>query len=116
MFTKWYESMCEDMNGDVRQIAQELDVSFVGSGGNVIDEKYIEYQSQNNVIDPEFTAELENITSQHIQVLVGPTLNASHQTLQQHTNGSRVMGLVGVICQIWAATQAPTQTLSLSQG
>jgi intein/homing endonuclease len=55
----WYESMCEDMNGDVRQIAQELDVSFVGSGGNVIDEKYIEYQSQNNVIDPEFTAELE---------------------------------------------------------
>jgi hypothetical protein len=55
----WYESMCEDMNGDVRQIAQELDVSFVGSGGNVIDEKYIEYHSQNNVIDPEFTAELE---------------------------------------------------------
>ncbi len=55
----WYESMCEDMNGDVRQIAQELDVSFVGSGGNVIDEKFIQHQELNNVKDPEFTAELE---------------------------------------------------------
>jgi len=37
----WYEEMCRSMNNNARMIAQELDVSFIGSGGNVIDEEYI---------------------------------------------------------------------------
>jgi hypothetical protein len=28
--------MCLGMNGDAKMIAQELDVSFIGSGGNVM--------------------------------------------------------------------------------
>ena len=55
----WYEEMCRDMNGDKKQIAQELDVSFVSSGGNVIDDEYIEFQEKNNVQEPKYKAEME---------------------------------------------------------
>ena len=48
----WYEQMCLAMNNDSKMIAQELDVSFIGSGGNVIDEQYIDYQIKNNVKEP----------------------------------------------------------------
>lgn len=51
----WYEEMCRGMNNDAKMIAQELDVSFIGSGGNVIDEEYIEYQNKFNVKDPIMT-------------------------------------------------------------
>ena len=55
----WYEEMCRDMNGDKKQIAQELDVSFVSSGGNVVDDEYIDFQTQNNVQEPKYKAEME---------------------------------------------------------
>ena len=55
----WYEQMCMGMNNDAKMIAQELDVSFIGSGGNVIAEEFIEYQEKNNVKEPIFTAGLE---------------------------------------------------------
>ena len=55
----WYEEMCRDMNGDKKQIAQELDVSFVSSGGNVIDDEYINFQEENNVQEPKYKAEME---------------------------------------------------------
>ncbi len=51
----WYEQMCMGMNNDAKMIAQELDVSFIGSGGNVINEEYIEMQEKNNVIEPVLT-------------------------------------------------------------
>ena len=54
----WYEEMAADM-GDPKKIAQELDVSFIGSGGNVIDDEYITYHETNNVIEPEYYAEVE---------------------------------------------------------
>ncbi len=50
----WYEEMCRGMNNDARMIAQELDVSFIGSGGNVIGEEYIDFQEVNNVLEPKF--------------------------------------------------------------
>lgn len=50
--SSWYEEMCLGMNNNAKMIAQELDVSFIGSGGNIINEKYIEYQEKNNVQDP----------------------------------------------------------------
>lgn len=56
----WYEQMCMGMNNDARMIAQELDVSFIGSGGNVISEEYIEYHEKNNVKEPKITMGLEN--------------------------------------------------------
>lgn len=52
----WYENMCEGMNHDSKMIAQELDVSFIGSGGNVIDEEHIEFHIKNNVREPLYTA------------------------------------------------------------
>ena len=55
----WYEEMCRDMNGNKKQIAQELDVSFVSSGGNVIDDEYIDYQNENYVKEPKYKAEME---------------------------------------------------------
>jgi len=58
--SSWYEEMCLGMNNDAKMIAQELDVSFIGSGGNVIDEKYIEYQNKHNVKEPSYTHGLEN--------------------------------------------------------
>jgi hypothetical protein len=56
----WYEAMCRGMNNDVRMIAQELDVSFVGSGGNVISEDDIQAQELLNVKDPEFYSGVED--------------------------------------------------------
>jgi len=53
---KWYIDMCEAMNWDKRKIAQELDVSFLGSGGNVIDDKLISYQEKHNVEVPKYTS------------------------------------------------------------
>ena len=50
--SSWYEEMCRGMNNDTKMIAQELDVSFIGSGGNVIDESIIEEQIKNNVQEP----------------------------------------------------------------
>lgn len=54
----WYEEMAADM-GDAKKIAQELDVSFIGSGGNVVDDEFITYHEENYVKDPEFAAEVE---------------------------------------------------------
>ncbi len=48
----WYETMCKGVNNDRRRIAQELDVSFLGSGGNVIDDEHIIRQETLNCIDP----------------------------------------------------------------
>lgn len=55
----WYEQMCMGMNNDAKMIAQELDVSFIGSGGNVISEEYIEQHEKDNVREPKYTAGLE---------------------------------------------------------
>lgn len=60
--SSWYEEMCRGMNNDAKMIAQELDVSFIGSGGNVIDEQYIDLQNKNNVKDPIITKGAENET------------------------------------------------------
>lgn len=58
----WYEQMCMGMNNDAKMIAQELDVSFIGSGGNVINEEFIEYQEKNNVKEPLYVEGLEQET------------------------------------------------------
>ncbi len=50
----WYREMCRNVNNDKRQIAQELDVSFLGSGGSVIDDEDIENQLTVNVCEPEW--------------------------------------------------------------
>ena len=50
--SSWYEEMCRGMNNDARMIAQELDVSFIGSGGNVIAEEDIEMHNRLNVQNP----------------------------------------------------------------
>jgi len=54
----WYEEMAADM-GDPKKIAQELDVSFIGSGGNVVDDEYVTYHEENFVKDPKFASEVE---------------------------------------------------------
>jgi hypothetical protein len=57
--SSWYRSMCRAMNNDKKMIAQELDVSFIGSGGNVIDDKYILLQERDNVKEPIWKASVE---------------------------------------------------------
>lgn len=52
--SSWYRDMCKSMNNDKRRISQELDVSFLGSGGNVIDDEFIEFHKNNNVKDPKY--------------------------------------------------------------
>jgi len=48
----WFEGMCADLNHNPRSIAQELLCSFLGSGDNVIDDKYAKRQERDNVKDP----------------------------------------------------------------
>ena len=50
--SSWYENMCMTLNNNSRKIAQELDVSFLGSGGNVINDEDITFHEENNVKDP----------------------------------------------------------------
>ena len=38
----WYVEMCNTMNNDPQKIAQELDVSFIGSANNIIDAELLE--------------------------------------------------------------------------
>lgn len=49
----WYVGMCNAFNNDPIKIAQELDVSFVGSSDNVVDPTYIEMQRLKNMRDPD---------------------------------------------------------------
>ena len=48
----WYVEMCKQFNNDRVKIAQELDVSFVGSSDNVIDPEYITMQENLNSREP----------------------------------------------------------------
>lgn len=52
--SSWYRDMCRGMNGDKKKIAQELDVSFLGSGGNVVDDEFIIQQETENVLEPKW--------------------------------------------------------------
>jgi len=56
----WYEGMCGTLNHNTRKIAQELDVSFLGSGGNVIKDVDIAFHEDNNVCEPEWTDGIES--------------------------------------------------------
>ena len=48
----WFETMCRSMNFNRRDIAQELEGSFLGSGDNVIDTELIIKQEKENVRPP----------------------------------------------------------------
>lgn len=48
----WYIKMCQQFNNDSQKIAQELDVSFLGSASNVVEPEYIEMQEQLNQREP----------------------------------------------------------------
>ena len=50
----WYIHMCNSFNNDRIRIAQELDVSFLGSANNVVEPEYITFQQMNNVKEPAF--------------------------------------------------------------
>lgn len=48
----WYKTMVQQFNNDPVKIAQELDVSFVGSSDNVVAPEYIEMHERINVREP----------------------------------------------------------------
>jgi len=48
----WYEDMCKQFNNDPMKIAQELDVSFMGSADNVVAPEFIRMQEQLNTREP----------------------------------------------------------------
>lgn len=54
----WYEKMCHKFNNDYQKIAQELDVSFIGSSDNVVSPETIEMQEKLNVRPYIFTDDI----------------------------------------------------------
>lgn len=48
----WYIKMCQQFNNDSMKIAQELDVSFLGSAANVVEPEAIQMQLDTNVREP----------------------------------------------------------------
>ena len=58
--SSWYEEMCLGMNNDARMIAQELDVSFLGSGGNVVADEFIQHHKLNNSLEPKYVSGSDN--------------------------------------------------------
>lgn len=53
--SSWYLGMCKRFNNDSQKIAQELDVSFLGSASNVVEPEFIEMQHKLNERDPLYT-------------------------------------------------------------
>ena len=53
--SQWYIKMCQQFNNDSQKIAQELDVSFLGSASNVVEPEFIEMQQKLNQRDPLYT-------------------------------------------------------------
>lgn len=51
-YAPWYDDMCKQFNNDSIKIAQELDVSFMGSADNVVAPEFIEMQETLNVREP----------------------------------------------------------------
>lgn len=49
----WYVRMCKGFNNNPQKIAQELDVSFLGSDSTVVAPEYIQMQEEKNVKDPD---------------------------------------------------------------
>lgn len=49
----WYIKMCEQFNHNPQKIAQELDVSFLGSDSTVVDPKAVEMQENLNMKEPD---------------------------------------------------------------
>ena len=49
----WYIKMCKQFNNDSQKIAQELDVSFLGSDSTVVPVEVLEMQRVENVKDPD---------------------------------------------------------------
>lgn len=47
----WYVDMCNSFNNDEQKIAQELEVSFLGSSDNVISPEVIEFHLKTNVVN-----------------------------------------------------------------
>ncbi|MDE5830175.1 MAG: terminase family protein, partial [Clostridia bacterium] len=47
----WYVNMCKSFNNDSQKIAQELDISFLGSSDTVVPVEVIEKQREENVIE-----------------------------------------------------------------
>ncbi len=54
----WYKSMCGKLNNNPQKIAQELDVSFLGSSDTVVSPEVIEFHETYNVIEPKFHDDL----------------------------------------------------------
>ncbi len=50
----WYVKMCNTFNQDKQKIAQELDVSFLGSAGTVVDTEIIEFHKKVNFREHEY--------------------------------------------------------------
>lgn len=51
-YSSWFESQCAGFDYNPRRIAQELEGSFIGSGGNLINQESIEGQEAKNVKAP----------------------------------------------------------------
>ena len=49
----WYIKMCQQFNNDSQKIAQELDVSFLGSDSTVVAPEFIQMQRDLNVKEPD---------------------------------------------------------------
>lgn len=49
----WYVYMCNSFNNNSQKIAQELDVSFLGSDSNVIPPEFVDMQRELNVREPD---------------------------------------------------------------
>ena len=58
----WYQKMCKQFNNDSQKIAQELDVSFLGSAANVVEPEFIEMQTKLNKREPIYRDKIEEDT------------------------------------------------------
>lgn len=84
----WYISMCKTFNNDVQKIAQELDVSFMGSVNNVLPPEIIDIHRKENVIEIDDKWELRDTLVKETWIWNDPIPNHRYVLAVDPSSGS----------------------------
>lgn len=84
----WYVNMCKSFNNDSQKIAQELDISFLGSSDTVIPVDVIEDQRLNNVIEIDDNWELKDLLIKETWIWKDPIPNHRYLMAIDPSSGS----------------------------
>lgn len=84
----WYIKMCKSFNNDAQRIAQELDVSFLGSADNVIPPDVIEFHRKCNAIQIDEDWPLKDVLVKETWIWEDPIPNHRYICAVDNSSGA----------------------------